>query len=109
MFSGIIFWTVLLVGLVTSSAFLVIHRPRYWFRARAINAVGWVFIIWALYLRATIVTLLAHNHVPHFDNFSQMVTSDLAGALIDLLLILRFITFLEFKRRLDNRNTWVKN
>jgi hypothetical protein len=105
---NVIFWITLLVGLFASGAFLVMHRPKNWFRADAINVSGWVILIFLLYLRSIVTVALYDGGVPQFDSAEQAWFSIITGIVLDALLIYRFKTFMDYRRIQQRRNTYVK-
>lgn len=93
-----LYWVMLLTGLFLSGAFLVLHRPKNWFRSRAVNATGWVIMIFVLFLRAIVVVILKQNFVPQFNNPWEIVFSLGLGFFVDFLLAIRIKSFLNFRR-----------
>lgn len=92
-----IWWAVVIVGLLASGTFLTIHRPSNWFRTRAFNATGWVIIIFCLYLRSAIIVLVTGT-TPTYRTFWEITFSLVFGTAIDILLIVRVVSFLRYVR-----------
>jgi len=93
-----LYWAMLLTGLFTSGAFLTLHRPHNWFRARAVNATGWVIMIFILFLRAVGILVLKQTWVPQFESNFELGFSLVLGYFVDFLLIVRLKSFLAFRK-----------
>ena len=107
MLISLAFWAMLLVGLLASGAFLVLHRPQDWKRVTALNASGWVIVILLLYLRACISTYLAGWPIEFRGGAEQIIWSFGMGIAIDVLLVLRVRSFLKFKNAHEARHSAV--
>lgn len=89
-------WIGLIPGLVASGSFLFMHRPSHWLRSTTLNAMGWVLVIFLLYLRSGIAILLQRH---------QIIWQGAGNALnglgfllaIDGLVIYRVISFLQYR------------
>ena len=101
----VLWWIVVLVGVAAASAFLVLHRPRNWFRPAALNATGWILIIWLLYIRSGAIVLMRGGSV-QFTSAVDAAFSLGFGAFIDALLIFRVYTFLKYQRTGEPMLNW---
>jgi predicted membrane-bound dolichyl-phosphate-mannose-protein mannosyltransferase len=90
-------YPLLVGGLVLALSFFVVHRPRYWFRPESINAVGLIWVIVILYVRALAVMIIRGGPKP-FEGFWDALFSLGLAALIDAYLAFRLITFLRYRR-----------
>jgi predicted membrane-bound dolichyl-phosphate-mannose-protein mannosyltransferase len=90
-------YPLLVGGLVLALSFFVVHRPRHWWRPEAINAVGLIWVIAALYARALIVMMIRGGPKPFESAWDALFSLGMA-ALIDAYLAFRLITFLRYRR-----------
>ncbi|MFE2544821.1 hypothetical protein [Actinacidiphila glaucinigra] len=93
-----ILWGLLIAGLVCSLSFLLLHRPRHWFRPEAFNAAGWV-IISALWCVRSITVLLAQGGPRPYTSWVDAGISLGMLALVDALLVLRLVSWWRYTRR----------
>jgi hypothetical protein len=101
----IAWWLVLLAGLATSALFLFLHRPRNWFRPAALNATGWVLVIFLLYLRSVIMMVI-NDYDPKVVTFHDTWIQLVMCLAIDALLIFRVWTFLKYQRTHRPQLNW---
>jgi len=93
-----LWWLMVVVGLVASGTFLAAHRPRNWFRGASFNASGWVIIIFALYLRSALIGATTGN-IPGFTTKPEIAFSLIMGIAIDILLVWRVVSFLQYRKK----------
>lgn len=96
MISTLWLYPILLVGAGAAGTFLVMHRPRRWWRFEAIDAAGWVWLLFIIYAQRLVLLILSPAAV--FPSGTSAVVALLFGALIDALLVLRVVSFVRFKR-----------
>lgn len=106
MFLYWLWWVLLLTGLITSGTFLVLHRPRLWFRPAALNASGWVIIIFLLYGRSSWLWLKNGSEQIHHLRPGEVFFSLVFATAIDVLLIIRVYTFLRFQKTQQPTLNW---
>jgi ABC-type Fe3+ transport system permease subunit len=92
----LVLYPLLVGGLVLALSFFTLHRPRFWFRREAINAVGLIWIVTALYARALILTVIRGGPKP-FENIWDALFSLGMLAAIDAYLAFRLITFVRYR------------
>lgn len=93
--------TVMLLGWLPATAFLLVHRPPTWRSLVAVDASGWVLVIWALYgwsLYRVLISMPASTARPVT---TDRVVGLLLGLAIDVVVWLRLVHWLRFYR---NRN-----
>ncbi|MFE6627336.1 hypothetical protein ACFVNB_08830 [Streptomyces rochei] len=83
------------VGLAASIGFLVLHRPRRFFRTVEINASWWVIIVGLWYARS-LTLLVIRGAVPR--PWWDIALSLGLLAAIDGLLLVRFFSYLRYRR-----------
>ncbi|MFG2380547.1 hypothetical protein [Streptomyces avermitilis] len=83
------------IGLAASVGFLVLHRPRRFFRVTEINASWWVIIIGLLYARSLVLLAIRGAH-PETSLDTVIGIGFLAA--IDALLLVRFFSYLWYLR-----------
>ncbi|CAL9457803.1 hypothetical protein SUDANB15_02555 [Streptomyces sp. enrichment culture] len=88
-------YVLLSVGLAASVGFLALHRPRHPFRITEVNASGWVIILGLWYARSlTLVGIRGASPGPWWD---VALSLGLLTA-IDGLLLVRFFSYLQYRR-----------
>jgi hypothetical protein len=102
----IVWWVIILTGLIASGLFLVLHRPRNWFRPASLNATGWVIIIFLLYARS-VVGLVTKGDTLLSQTWTQNAWGMIIGIAIDVLLVFRVYTFLRFQKTHEPHLNWV--
>jgi hypothetical protein len=97
MLRAILSYAVVLLGLIPSGIFLCIHRPLRKFRRDALNASGWVLILFFLYVRSLILLVLRGTRVGvvHVNTLDDSVRY-LMGFAIAALLWYRLYTYLKY-------------
>lgn len=88
------------LGLGFSGAFLLLHRPRHWMRLEAINSAGWVVLVALLYARALALLLIRGGPAP-YRGWADTAVSLGIGFAVDVLLVLRLVSWARFKNRRD--------
>ncbi|MER6236554.1 hypothetical protein ABT185_10870 [Streptomyces clavifer] len=83
-------------GLAASIGFLILHRPRRFFRVAEINASWWVIIVGLWYARS-LVLLGIRGALPSHEWWDVALSLGLLGA-IDALLLVRFFSYLRYRR-----------
>ncbi|WP_406468059.1 hypothetical protein OH738_10855 [Streptomyces hirsutus] len=92
----LILYVLLSVGLAASVGFLVLHRPRRFFRTVEINASWWVIIVGLWYARSLILLgIRGASPGPWWD----VVLSLGLLAAIDGLLLVRFFSYVRYLRK----------
>lgn len=86
------------LGLVISGAFLVGYRPRAWATAATWNGTGWIVIVLAVYARSLLLIAL-HGGVRPPQSWTDAVLSVGSLAAVDVLLLVRVVSFARFRRR----------
>jgi len=86
------------LGLLVSGGFLVGYRPRAWADAATWNGTGWIIIVLAVYARALLLIAL-HGGVRASQNWTDAVLSVGSLAAIDVLLLVRLVSFARYRRR----------
>ncbi|KAA0941831.1 hypothetical protein [Streptomyces apricus] len=89
-------YVLLIVGLLASVGFLVLHRPRRFFRAVEINASWWVIIVGLWYARS--LALLGIRGVRPEHAWWDIALSLGLLAAIDGLLVVRFFSYVGYLR-----------
>ncbi|MFE4991440.1 hypothetical protein ACFRH4_08820 [Streptomyces mirabilis] len=84
------------VGLAASVGFLILHRPRRFFRTVEINASWWVLALGLLYARS--LALLGIRGARPGETWWDSAVSIGFLAAIDALLLVRFFSYLRFRR-----------
>lgn len=93
----IILLTLLVTGLLLSSAFLTQFRPRQWRRAASWDAVGWILIAWLWYVRGLAVTAARWPNTTVPDGWFDLTASIGLLVVINVLLALRVVSFMSFR------------
>ncbi|WP_327132025.1 hypothetical protein OG311_13625 [Streptomyces sp. NBC_01343] len=83
-------------GLAASIGFLVLHRPRRFFRTVEINASWWIIIVGLWYARS-LVLLGIRGVSPEHEWWDTVLSLGLLAA-IDALLLVRFFSYLAYMR-----------
>ncbi|MFJ3665084.1 hypothetical protein ACIPSE_01370 [Streptomyces sp. NPDC090106] len=91
----LVLYVLLGIGLAASVGFLVLHRPRRFFRMVEINASWWVIIIGLLYARSLVLLGIRGAHP---ESFWDAVIGIGFLAAIDALLLVRFFSYLRYLR-----------
>ncbi|MFE9950198.1 hypothetical protein ACFYRJ_22080 [Streptomyces sp. NPDC005531] len=94
-------YVLLSTGLAASVGFLVLHRPRRFFRAVEINASWWVIIIGLIYARSLV--LLGIRGARPGEPWVDMVVSIGFLAAIDALLLVRLLSYIAYLRKHPER------
>ncbi|GAA5078511.1 hypothetical protein [Streptomyces similanensis] len=89
-------YVLLVTGLLFALGFLSLHRPRYFFRLTEVNASYWVIVVALWYVRS--LTLLVIRGAHPTDLWWDILLSLGLLAAIDVLLIVRFCSYLAFLR-----------
>ncbi|MFD9618512.1 hypothetical protein ACFWB2_14750 [Streptomyces virginiae] len=97
MLFDIALYVLLGTGLAASVGFLILHRPRRFFRTVEINASWWVIIIGLLYARS-VVLLGIRGARPPETWWDTAIGLGFLGA-IDALLLVRFFSYVAYRRR----------
>ncbi|MFI6606838.1 hypothetical protein [Streptomyces sp. NPDC050507] len=84
-------------GLAASIGFLVMHRPRRFFRVTEINASWWILIVGLWYARS-LVLLGIRGALPSHEWWDIALSLGLLGA-IDALLLVRFFSYASYLRK----------
>jgi hypothetical protein len=84
------------VGLAASIGFLVLHRPRRFFRTVEINASWWVIIV-ALWYARSLILVGIRGASPSGPWWDVALSLGLLAA-IDGLLLVRFFSYLRYRR-----------
>ncbi|MGW3153991.1 hypothetical protein [Streptomyces sp. NPDC001089] len=90
-------YTLLGVGLAASIGFLVMHRPRRFFRTVEINTSWWVIIVGLWYARS-LVLLGIRGARPEHEWWDVALSIGLLAA-IDALLLVRFFSYVAYLRK----------
>lgn len=93
----IILLSLLIVGLVFSSAFIAQFRPRQWRRAASWDAVGWILIAWLWYVRSIAVIAVRWPKTVVPDGWLDLTVTLGLLVMIDVLLALRVVSFMSFR------------
>lgn len=88
------------LGLGLSGAFLLLHRPRHWARVEAINSAGWVVLVAILYARSIALLVIRGGPAPYRGAADTAVSLGV-GFLVDVLLVLRLVSWMRFKNHRD--------
>lgn len=94
-------FTSMVPGTLASGAFIAMHRPSKWFDRTAINASGWLIIVFIFYLRS-IVTLLTNHHIL-WRGMPNALWGLGTVLIIDALMIFRLVSFIQFRRTFRRR------
>lgn len=97
----------IILGLICAAGFLVLHRPRHFYRLTEVNASYWVIAVALLYARSLVLLILRGSRPP--DNLIDAVISLGLLAAIDALLAIRFVTYLKYVRRAGGNTTTGEN
>lgn len=100
-------WAGLIPGMVASVVFLSYHRPTRWLDPKALNSSGWVIVIFLLYVRSGIGLALQHNALLWRGPGNALNSLGFILA-IDLLLIFRVISFLQYRLSFRKRQAELK-
>ncbi|MEU1457620.1 hypothetical protein [Streptomyces avermitilis] len=92
----LILYVLLGIGLAASVGFLVLHRPRRFFRVTEINASWWVIIVGLLYARSLLL-LGIRGARPGETWWDSAISIGFLTA-IDVLLLVRFFSYLWYLR-----------
>ncbi|MEU1366624.1 hypothetical protein ABZ454_10865 [Streptomyces sp. NPDC005803] len=84
-------------GLAASVGFVVLHRPRHFFRVTEINASWWVIIVGLGYARSCVL-LGIRGDLPSHEWWDVALSLGLLSA-IDALLLVRFFSYLLYRRQ----------
>jgi hypothetical protein len=98
----LLLWIGLIPGIAASMVFLAQHRPTRWLDPAALNSSGWVIVIFLLYVRSAIALALQHNVLLWRGPGNALNSLGFALA-IDLLLIYRVISFLQYRTTFRKR------
>ncbi|MFI1409428.1 hypothetical protein ACH4Y0_05780 [Streptomyces sp. NPDC020707] len=96
MLYAITLYTLLIVGLSASVGFLVLHRPRRFFRTVEINTSWWVIIVGLWYARS--LTLVGIRGARPSEPWWDIALSLGLLAAIDALLLVRFFSYVAYLR-----------
>ena len=92
----------LIAGIVPAIAFISQHRPRQWRRVAAWDASGWVILVALFYFRNIVLVVTRWpGSAPH-GWFDAVFAVGLL-ILIDVLLIVRVMSYRSFAQREDQR------
>ncbi|WP_371538353.1 hypothetical protein OG210_21800 [Streptomyces sp. NBC_00466] len=83
-------------GLAASVGFLILHRPRRFFRVTEINASWWVIIVGLWYARSLALLGIRGGH-PSQTWWDMVISIGLLTA-IDALLLVRLISYAAYRR-----------
>lgn len=89
-------WSCLLPGLIASISFLVIHRPSRWLDPAALNSSGWVIVVALWFVRSVVALSIQHNSLMWRGPGNALNSLGFLLA-IDLLVIFRVLSFLQFR------------
>lgn len=92
----------LVAGLVPALAFISQHRPRQWKRVAAWDASGWVILVALFYFRSIVLVVTRWPGSPPRGWFDGIFAVGLL-VLIDVLLIVRVVSYRSFAQREDQR------
>jgi hypothetical protein len=94
----VLWWAVIVGGLVPTSWFLWRFRPAWPIRSPSLIVNGLVAVAWLMYLRSALV-MATHGGVPAYDSWVDTALSLGLGGLVDILLGLLLVTFLRYRRQ----------
>jgi hypothetical protein len=97
----LLLWLSILPGTIASGMFIAAHRPSKWFDRTAINASGWLIIVFLFYVRS-LVSLLTQRTVI-WRGMPNALWAIGVIVVIDALLILRVVTFIQYRRAFRRR------
>jgi hypothetical protein len=97
----LLLWLSILPGAIASGVFIAAHRPSKWFDRTAINASGWLIIVFLFYVRS-LVTLVTQRTVT-WRGMPNALWAIGVVVIIDALLILRVISFIQYRRAFRRR------
>jgi hypothetical protein len=97
----LLLWFSILPGTLASGSFIAMHRPSKWLDSTAINASGWLIIVFLFYARS-LVTLITRRDVMWRGMPNAMWAIGII-IVIDYLLILRLISFMKYRRAFRRR------
>lgn len=100
-------WAGFIPGMLASGAFLCLHRPTRWFSQTSLNSSGWVILIFLLYVRSGISLALQHDALLWRGPGNALNALGFIVA-IDLLLIFRVISFLQYRITFRKRDAELK-
>ena len=91
-------FAVVLVGLIASGAFLVMFRPSRYFSSLTVNSMGWIAIVFLLYLRNFLLLVFsgAAAYQGSVDLYSLIGV--LSGMAVDALIVTRLASYLRFRK-----------
>lgn len=84
------------VGLLLAVSFLSRYLSRAWYSAASLNATGWIWIVVITFARALVLLALRGGRQP--AGVLDAVISLGALAAVDVLLLVRLISFLRYRR-----------
>ena len=87
------------LGLAAALGFVSLYRPREWARAEAVNAAGWILVVPVVFVRGIVLIALRDWHVRPYEGWADAVVSLGTLALVDVLVLVRFVSFARYRRR----------
>ncbi|WP_448319218.1 hypothetical protein [Streptomyces sp. CO7] len=93
----LVLFTLLFTGLACAGTFLVLHRPRRFFRVVEINSSWWVLLVALVYLRSLIL-LVVHGADPGGRAWWDLAVSVGFLAAVDALLLVRLVSYARYLR-----------
>jgi hypothetical protein len=97
----LLLWLSILPGTIASGSFIAMHRPSKWLDSTAINASGWLIIVFLFYARS-LVTLITQRTVVWRGMPNAMWAIGVI-LVIDYLLVLRLVSFMKYRRAFRRR------
>jgi hypothetical protein len=97
----LLLWLSILPGTLASGSFIAMHRPSKWLDSTAINASGWLIIVFLFYARS-LVTLITQKTVV-WRGMPNALWAIGIVLVIDYLLILRLLSFMKYRRAFRRR------
>ncbi len=88
----------LIAGFVPAAVFISQHRPKQWRRLAAWDASGWVILVALFYFRSIVLVVTRWPGSPPRGWFDGFFAVGLL-VLIDVLLIVRVVSFRSFAQR----------
>lgn len=95
---AVVWWALVLGGLVPATLFLVRFHPRWPLRRPSLIVSGLVLVVWLMYVRSA-AAVAAGGWVPRYRDGLGLVIELAVIGVADWLLILMLSTFLRYRRQ----------